>query len=189
MIPLVMYRVLSLILCYSDGRPPIRCCLRVPVNYDINTLSQKLYNLDSALALSGKHLRMTRVENSNVIEEFNNIYKVEQFQGDHFTAFILPSDQDILGYNAYMKWKSQRPLFWVEKNCEVEVIDDGYEYEDEMKDSSSPIKTKKGIVKQEISSYVFAIEFEDGTIENVSLSRIVDAEYLMPMPNEPIAVI
>ena len=64
-----MYRVLSLILCYSDGRPPIRCCLRVPVNYDINTLSQKLYNLESWLALSGKHLRGRKGEDIRVSEK------------------------------------------------------------------------------------------------------------------------
>ncbi|KAK8807123.1 hypothetical protein WA158_003882 [Blastocystis sp. Blastoise] len=180
-LPETEMRVLSLILSYSDGRLPMQCCIRVPSDADINAVSIALYGLDSALSLQGKRLMLARIENNNVVEEFGNAFRLDQSSCSQYTAFILPSEQDCLGYKEYKCWKERKPFFWIEEGVDVEVKEDGYEYDD-----NKPTKIYKGIIKRKINSYVYEVEREDGSRENVDLDRILDAEYLMPMVNEPI---
>ena len=100
-VPKMEMRALSLVISYSNGRVPILCSIRVSVESTLADIHQALNELDPSFGLLGKRLSLGVMANSNVIQEFDESFRLSTYESrdpsESLIVFVYPTLEKCMG--------------------------------------------------------------------------------------------
>lgn len=164
----MMYRELSLTISYSNGRVPIQCSLRMPVDAPLSEVKVLLNELDSSFNLNEYEIQLAKVVNNNVYEVYEPSDPLTVCSTSDLTVFVLSQEGKYLGYHGYQQYriKSQPKLLTQnQKVCLRKKGEDGEEI--------------TGIIRDMFSDFCFSVELNNGKLWNLTITDLNCDEYML----------
>lgn len=168
-----MYRELSLTISYSDGRVPIQCSIRIPVDSLLSDVKTKLNELDSSFNLDESRIQLAKVVYSNVYEVYDPNDRLTACTTSDLTAFVLPPEDKFLGYHGYEQYLNKSKPKSLYENQPVRLRMKG--------ENGLPIS---GVIRTLYTDFHFLVYCNDGVSRKATITDLEDYDDYMLHPGD-----
>ena len=176
-VPKTEMRALSLVISYSNGRVPILCSIRVSVESTLADIHQALNELDPSFGLLGKRLSLGVMTNSNVIQEFDDSFRLSTYESrdpnDTLIVFVYPALEKCMGCSLCHQYNQSHFSRKLLLNQPVRL---------RLKDDENHQLT--GVIRGLLTDFCFDVACSDEKTRRVFVTDLVDGEKYMLEPGD-----
>ena len=176
-VPKTEMRALSLVISYSNGRVPILCSIRVSVESTLADIHQALNELDPSFGLLGKRLSLGVMTNSNVIQEFDDSFRLSTYESrdpnESLIVFVYPALEKCMGYSLCRQYNQAHVTKKLMLSQPVRL---------RLKDEEGHQLT--GVIRSLLTDFCFDVACSDEKMRRLFVTDLVDGEKYMLEPGD-----